>query len=223
MKAKKVYEMIDPYASEETNAIDIDLSYKRRILIKWLDKYTDSYGYEFMDDGKVLILNDLVLEYPEITEIPENLIIGGNLYIEATNIKYLPDSLEMHGSLFADKSSLLTLPNIEWPQSVYINDTSIQSLPEHLTVGQSIDIQKSKFLKRLPDNMKVGLSVDLSDSAVEELGENITIENGLRLKGTAVKKLPHSLKLKGFLDIRDSYLKESDALFLNCKIYTKDP
>jgi len=223
MKAKKVYEMIDPYASEETNAIDIDLSYKRRILIKWLDKYTDSYGYEFTDDGRILILNDIVLEYPEITELPENLTINGNLFIEATNIKYLPDSLEIHGSLFADKSSLLTLPNIEWPHSVYINDTSIQSLPEYLSIGGSIDIQKSKFLKKLPDDMKVRLSLDLTDSAVEELGENITIENGLHLKGTAVKNLPHSLKIKGFLDIRDSYLKESDALFLNCKIYSEDP
>ena len=54
---------------------------------------------------------NLDLENSQITELPNNLQVGGSLYLNYTPIQKLPDNLKVVGSLWLHDSQITELPN----------------------------------------------------------------------------------------------------------------
>lgn len=119
--------------------------------------------------------NSLSLRNKEITELPDNLTVVGNLDLYGTNIPSLPRGLIVGGSL-----------------GLY--GTNITSLPNDLIVGGSLWLRRTK-IKKLPDNLTIGGDLDLSCAKIEVLPQNLTIGGNLNLNGTEIKELPNTLKI----------------------------
>jgi len=117
MKAMKVNEMIDPYNSEESS-MDLDLSYKLKLAIQWIEKYMPHVDYNIVNS---------------------RIIINVFLNLRGTGIKYLPDNLTINGFLTLTDSDISKLPeNLTVEDDLYIDNTNITSLPKSLIVKGKI-------------------------------------------------------------------------------------
>ena len=108
----------------------------------------------------------LYLSDTEITELPDNLTVGGRLYLSGTKITALPDNLTVGGGLD-------------------LRDTEITALPDNLTVGGGLYLSGTK-ITALPDNLTVGGGLDLRDTKITALPDNLTVGGGLYLSGTGI-------------------------------------
>ncbi len=82
--------------------------------------------------------------------------------------------------------------------------TSLESLPENLTVGGWIDLIGCTSLKSLPKNLAAGGSIDLRVcTSLKTLPENLTVGGSIYLNDcTSLKSLPKNLAAGGSIDLR---------------------
>ena len=101
---------------------------------------------------------DLYIRDTGITELPENLTVGGWLDISGTGITELPENLTVGGSLD-------------------ISGTGITELPENLTVGGGLDI-RGTGITELPENLTVGGWLDISGTGITGNRNYQKLKNG---------------------------------------------
>ena len=90
--------------------------------------------------GKVDKFTEGTLQVPyTITNLPENLNVGGSLNIINTNITCLPENLSVGGSLYLSNTNITSLPcNLKVGDDLYLIHTKIENLPDNLSIGGSI-------------------------------------------------------------------------------------
>ena len=103
--------------------------------------------------------DSLYLIDTQISALPDNLTVGGNLDLSGTPITALPDNLTVGGWLDLSGTPITALPdNLTVGGWLNLSDTPITALPDNLTVGGWIDLtgtqipaQASKKVKKLCD------------------------------------------------------------------------
>ena len=166
----------------------------------------------------------------DITELPDNLAVGGNLYLRNSAITILPDNLTVGGSLYLCNTAITSLPdnltvggcldlyntkitslpdNLTVGGYLYLHNTKITSLPDNLAVGGDFDLCNSAIAS-LPDNLAVGGYLDLCNSAIASLPDNLTVGGYLDLRNTAITSLPDNLVVGGWLDLRNTKIADKD-------------
>ena len=135
------------------------------------------------------IANELKLYESNITKLPNNLVIEGNLDIsKCPNLKELPKNLTVKGDLLCEYSEIKNLPN-------------------DISINGNIYLSFSK-IKKLPNNLTVYGDLILSNSAIEELPKNLVINGNLNIENTKIEEIPDDLKLNGKLYAGKSSLKK---------------
>ena len=110
---------------------------------------------DFVDeDGNVDLGNNGDPDYPyrqnNITFLPDNLTVKGNLYLSFSPIKLLPDNLTVGGGLYLSFCE------------------NLQSLPNNLTVNGTLDLEYCISLQSLPKDLKVGGTLAIIGTPLSE-------------------------------------------------------
>ncbi len=156
-----------------------------KTLQEQIDKFYKETGYQLeVRNGKPYYGRSLYFAHTNITELPDNLVVGGSLDLGGTNIAKLPNNLIVGGSL-------------------YLYNTNIIELPDNLIVGGCLDLIYTKITK-LPDNLVVGESIFLHYIKIAELPDNFVVGGSLVLRGTDITELPDNLVVGGCLDLYES-------------------
>jgi hypothetical protein len=157
---------------------------------------------EFLSRGDILFhYGNLNLQGDNITELPDNLSVGGYLDLRGTDITKLPDNLSVDGWL-------------------NLRDTPITELPDNLSVDGYLTLQGTNITE-LPDNLSVGGYLDLRGTDITKLPDNLSVDGWLNLRDTPITELPDNLSVDGWLDLRGTDITElPDNLSVDRKIYT---
>ena len=95
-------------------------------------------------------------------------------------------------------------------------ESDIESLPEGLKVGGSLDLSSCIDLKSLPDNLKVGGELNLEGTNIKQLPKGLYVGDDFRLVGLKIKSLPKDLNVYGGLDL--GYCTDLISLPNNLKV-----
>lgn len=111
----------------------------------------------YSNDYLVDVDGDVNLQGSEVKELPENLIVKGDLdLMVCENIEHLPKGLRVGGSL-------------------YLQHSSIKTLPDDLIVGEVLNLHNCRNIKELPKNLKVGKNLILSKTPIKDLPKDIKV------------------------------------------------
>jgi len=127
---------------------------KKAQIEKWFDDL-GNINYKIEVDLSIIVEETLNLyDKKNVTSLPENLQVNGNMDLEGTNITRLPENLTVRGWLDLRDTMISSLPeNLSIGDSLVIINTKITSLPDSLMVGKEIFIGDLK-LKYIPDHLK---------------------------------------------------------------------
>jgi len=150
MKAKKVNEMIDPYASEE-DAMDLDVSYKKKLIEDWFDKWAPDNEYTIDKDMNIRTGN-MNLNSALVTELPENITIDGWLDLHDSRITKLPNNITIEGEGGIDLSYCKHITKLP-----FINNKKIYL---SISTGPWIDITSSSIsIESIPKSVTSSFSI----------------------------------------------------------------
>ena len=139
------------YAKEDKQAHLARLAYKK------VQDYIDNGSRGYLD-----------LSNTQITSLPDNLEVGGDLYLSDSKITSLPDNLEVGGGLYLRNTQITSLPdNLEVGGGLFLDNTPITSLPDNLNVGGGLNIRNTPITS-LPDNLKVGGVIYLRNTPISK-------------------------------------------------------
>jgi hypothetical protein len=113
----------------------------------------------------------------------------GNLDLRKVDIKRLPKSLKVVGG------------------SLDLEDSTIESLPDNLTVGGYLDLTSTP-IRSLPDNLTVRGDLFLSYTPIQSLLVGFTVRGDLDLRYTPIQSLPDNLRVEGDLDLEGTPLSK---------------
>ena len=141
-----------------------------------------SIPYDLQDQklrirGSLILVEAQGLPWLDITRLPENVSVLGDMEIRNPNFKELPDHL------FVSRNLVL-------------GHSGVHSLPASLRVGESIDLGGSP-VRTLPAGLRVPGTLDLRRTDIRTLPEGLSVGAYLNLCGTRVKHLPRDLKVGG--------------------------
>lgn len=152
---------------------------------------------------------NLNLRGTPITQLPDNLTVGGRMNLSDTQITALPDNLTVSGWLDLSGTQITALrDNLMVGGSLYLDNTPITKLPDNLKVGGSLYLNNTPITK-LPDNLTVGGSLNLSNTPIAKLPDNLTVGGWLDLCGTQITRLDN-LTVGRWLDLRGSQLTKEE-------------
>lgn len=84
-----------------------------------------------------------------MTELPNNLNVKGDIYLTHTPIKSVPDTLKVGGHFYLDNTKITALPdNLKVGGDLYLTRTPIQSLPDNLNVKGDLYLNKTPISKK---------------------------------------------------------------------------
>lgn len=163
--------------------------------------------------GKNTNVQNLTIGDSNFTELPDDLVVSGDLDIRGSNIKKIP-RLELK-NLFAQKSKLETLPEGFKADTIDISYTQVRSLPSDLEVndlnieGTDIDtlpnikikdrLRIGDKIEKIPDNFQIG-RLTLFNRVID-VGKNVSI-GSLTLNNVA-GKIGEFLHIKDYLSLID--------------------
>jgi len=158
MKAKKVNEMIDPYASEDTD-MGIDVSYRNTLIEKWCEVYLEDYKYTMDIHNSLVTINESVIieqGNEEFIEFPmKRLKVEGSLSLYKCDIGNMPEEVITDFYLEISRSTIKKLPEkIITDGDLMLDHTNITSLPDNLKINGTLALHNNKFIKELPANLK---------------------------------------------------------------------
>lgn len=136
-----------------------------------------------LDKGRRGDLNLDSQLYPNLTSLPDNLEVRGNLYMRNSSIKALPKNLHVHGNLG-------------------LHGADITTLPSDIKVGGYLDLSRSKITS-LPDNLEVGGSLHLTGTYIDKLPSGLKVGYYLFLTNCPIKRvqdLPLDLEVHGKIE-----------------------
>ena len=186
--------------------------------IKELPKNLISVKDLYLEDTLITELNDnmvidgaLTINKTLIKSLPKNLVINGYFNMSKTKIEEIPEDLILNGELYAYESSLKKIPkNFVVYRTLDLRCSKMRSLPKDLQVvdGKNIDLSNTN-IARIPEkllNNVFDCYLNLSNTKINDLPANLVVES-LNLQNTAVTKLPTNLKVKDFVAISGSNIK----------------
>lgn len=175
-----------------------------------IEKFKEETGYTLtIKNGELFYDDDMWLDGSEITQLPDNLTVNGNLDLSGTDITVLPNNLTVGGCLELCNRPIKSLPdNLIVGGSLFLNNTDIKSLPDNLMVRRTIELRNTRIIS-LPDNLTVGCVLDIRDTRIKSLPDSLTVGDSLDLRGTGIISLPDNLTVGGVLDIRDTKITDN--------------
>ena len=175
-----------------------------------IEKFKEETGYTLtIKNGELFYDDDMWLGGSEITQLPDNLTVNGNLDLSGTDITVLPNNLTVGGCLELCNTPIKSLPdNLIVGGSLFLNNTDIKSLPDNLMVRRTIELRNTRIIS-LPDNLTVGCVLDIRDTHIKSLPDSLTVGDSLDLRGTGITSLPDNLTVGGVLDIRDTKITDN--------------
>ena len=127
------------------------------LIKKWLETWAPYVEYTIDNDKNIIVEESLYLEGTEITELPDNLTITGDLDLENCKmLSKLPNNLKVEGNLNLEGCEMIT------------------EFPDNLKVGGYLDLSGTKITK-LPDNLTVKGSLYLTGTPISKLPNNLTV------------------------------------------------
>jgi len=222
---RKVNEMIDPYASEE-NTLDLDLSYKKKQLEKWFDKYFPDCETEVDNElnvnmSGIVVSSDVSKEIIEFPSDITKLTMEGMFNLSNTKIQSLPNDLVVLGTMSLLGSDIKKLPDfLTVTYHLNIAGTDISELPPNMSV-KDLYLHDTKYITELPENLTTFRLLNVRNSAVKYLPANLTCEN-LYLNESNIIELPKNLTVTKILDIRDTYITSLPEDLTAEQIYVSD-
>lgn len=119
--------------------------------------------------------------------------------------------IEITKNLYLNDTSITSLPEgLHVEGNLDLRNTPITSLPEGLHVGGYLDL-KNTPIKSLPSGLKVGRDLSLQDTPIESLPNDINIKTDLRLDNTPISKLPKRLTVGENLYLRNTQITSLPA------------
>ena len=146
----------------------------------------------------------------ELTELPEELHVRGDLNIEHSNIKALPKGLVVDGSVNGAESAVIGIgPNVRIRGDLNLNGTRLHKLPADLRVGGNISLVGSRVVA-IPHNLTIKQSLLLARTHIRELPAGLRVPGVLDLGDTPIETLPKGLFV-GDLNIQSSNIQALPA------------
>jgi hypothetical protein len=163
----------------------------KQIPERWFDfKFIDELE-NHPDDIKYRYEGDLELSHTNITKLPNDLYVDGNLHLfNCKQLTELPIKLYVRGYLMLFGCEQLT----KLPDNLYVDgylnliNSKIKKLPNDLYVTGSLDLWRCKQLTKLPNNLYVGGDFNVADTPLaekytdEEIREMITSKGGTLIR-----------------------------------------
>lgn len=173
----------------------------------------------------LVVRGDLVLPM-ELEELPERLVVEGDVYVRGlqklewpvdykiggsvyfhggTKVK-LPENFQVGGNLGLGHADLVTLPaGLRVGGNLALERTPITSLPVGLHVGGNLDVDDTP-LTSFPSGLRVGGNLYALNSAIETFADDIKVGGSIDLRNTPLLKLPEKLEIDGDLLLSGSKL-----------------
>jgi len=134
-------------------------------------------------------------------ELPDNLVINGNLFCHVRSTK-LPKGLKVTGRLDAAGTKITEIPDDCEFSYLDISNTRIQKLRDNLVLEALIAYNSS--LIDLPKGLKVKGDLNISNTSITEIPDDCEFD-GLYMFKTKITKLHDNMELN-YLNVRDSPL-----------------
>jgi hypothetical protein len=108
----------------------------KALIKQWFDKLDiPPENYVINPDLSIDYKYGLYLSNTQITSLPDNLSVNGNLWLDNTPITSLPDNLTVYGHLDLTNTPITSLPdNLRVEGNLWLRNTLITSLPDNLRV-----------------------------------------------------------------------------------------
>jgi len=195
MKAKKVYEMIDPY-KESDDAMALDISYYKLQVEKWAKKWIISDTEYIIDEnGKLTIHGNFEPTSKDISYIPDNTTIYGWADLRETKIVNFPKKLTIDRGLAFTGTKITEIDkDLIVRGTVVFKNTLIKTWPIEVKLHENLVLSNCN-LSSLPDNMTVPGTFDVQNNNLTELPENLTVGGSLYIRNNDIKTIPGSLKV----------------------------
>ena len=111
-------------------------------------------------DGYLLYNGDMILDKKNITELPENLKVMGDLWVS-----FNPLLTEIPKGLYVDKK-------------LYCYNCNIKKLPDNLYIGSDLDCSNN-LIEKLPSGLNVKNNLTITDNLIEEIPSDIYVGGNL--------------------------------------------
>ena len=174
--------------------------------------------------GKLVYYGDLDLfKREDITELPDNLRVLGDLVLNQSGVTKLPKGLEVIWDLYISGTSITELPeDTKFGRHLYINNMKKPfSFPKVVKVNDILECRNTT-IKRMPEELYVNWSCNLSRSTFDKLPKVMEAIDNLNLYETSITELPEGLVVGCKLDIRDANLKDHSNLHKVCSTFIID-
>jgi hypothetical protein len=171
MKAKKVYEMIDPYADQDSD-IGIDISYKNEInkkYIQWFESIAPDTEYIFKDDriivhGTLSCINNI--------KIPAGIKITTKKSFIFTKLTHLPDNIDIIAEGNIILNNLISVgKNVKLVAKITVDLDKAARFGPNLFIRAGCNVWLSK-LTELPDNLDLKVANNLYLIGIHNIPED---------------------------------------------------
>lgn len=152
---------------------------------------------EVEDLSNIGLALDVKSRYLNICQLPENTKIKGNLvYNQVYDVENLPDGLIVNGDLILTNTSIKKLPKrLEVRGELNIKGTKVTKLPTGLKVGYLV-IDTDQVA--VPADLSVSNRLIVALKSRTKLPDGMHLRGSLTLFGTLITELPKGLKVDGF-------------------------
>ena len=193
--------------------------------------------------SSMVINDDLDLSFSDITEVPDNITINGNLdlynskirkigknlvvkgdcNLSSTPIEEILDNVSIGGNLNLSYSKIKKMgKGLLVKGNCYLRHTPIEELPDNINIGGNLYLYDSK-IKKIGKNLVVNGNCDLSYTSIEELPDNVSIGGNLNLSNSKIKKIGKNLVVKGNCNLSHTPIEElPDNMTFGGNLYLYD-
>lgn len=132
------------------------------------------------DNGYVVYNGDLVIDRKDVSKLPENLKVMGDLRVNySPQLKELPKGLYVGGDL-----------------ECY--ECSIDKLPDNLYVGGNFDCSDN-IIEELPKGLNVVGNFNCDNNLISEIPEDIYVGKMFSCKNNGTVKIPRNANIRGHI------------------------
>ena len=175
-------------------------------------------------NGKLIYNGNLsVCGRADITELPDNFKIIGNLNLSCSTVNKLPKGLEVRGWLSISRTEIEELPeDTKFDGNFYANKMKKPfSFPKVVKVNGYFDC-KDTIIKRMPEKLYAKYHCCFVGSTFDKLPKIMEVDYDLFLNYTSITELSESLIVGGKVYMRNTNLKDYSNLHKVCSSFLID-
>lgn len=146
-----------------------------------------------------------------ITQLPDGLHVKGRLILDPETT-VLPRGLRVDGHFGAFWSKISEIPNDAQFGGVVSFPSTLLNLPENMTVAGFSMAENPNITEWPPGFIVNGGDINLYNAQIKRLPGGFTAPNDLILSDSALEELPQNLRVGGKLDIRGTNLQLRDDI-----------